>query len=151
MHLQEAITELEKGHRIFKAFELSLDIIKKLQQAEMDLKTSAVSVSALKKEIKELEAEKKQAQDFIKQAKAEAKNIISSAENTAKETIDKKLDESQIELDEKLKHKLGAEQDAKAAKTIQLEAEKATKTARAELQNIESQIANLKSKLKGLL
>jgi uncharacterized protein (DUF3084 family) len=151
MNLQEAINELEKGQRTFKAFEFLLDIAKTVQNSQKEFKASEMQILQTKATLEGLHKDKEAVSQEIKDLKAEAKKIIDDAKAKAEASAEKITNTAQSELlktqqeitkAEGVLQKTRIEIDDKAKEKGKLEAE---------LGGIRGQIDLLKTNLKNLM
>jgi len=151
MNLQEAINELEKGQRTFKAFEFLLDIAKTVQNSQKEFKASEMQILQTKATLEGLHKDKEAVSQEIKDLKAEAKKIIDDAKAKAEASAEKITNTAQSELlktqqeitkAEGVLQKTRIEIDDKAKEKGKLEAE---------LGEIRGQIDLLKTNLKNLM
>jgi chromosome segregation ATPase len=151
MNLQEAINELEKGHRTFKAFEFLLDIAKTVQNSQKEFKASEMQIMQTKAILEGLHKDKETASQEIKDLKAEAKKIIDDAKIKAEAAADKITSAAQAELlktQEEIAQAQGVLQKTRVS-IDDLAKDKAKLTS--ELDEINGQIDLLKTNLKKLM
>lgn len=151
MNLQEAINELEKGHRTFKAFEFVLDIAKTVQNSQKEFKASEMQILQTKSALSELAKEKETVTQEIKDLKAEAKKIIDEAKVKAQSAADKITDAATAEAAKVQADIATAEAALKKTREEVDAIFKSKATASAELDEINTQIATLKTNLKKLM
>jgi len=151
MNLQEAISELEKGYRTFKAFEMMLDIAKQIQSSQKDHKSMEIQVNQTKRELETLQADRQLVKDEIKEAKEKAKSVIDKAIIEAKEKADKLTDAANDELADILQKKNEARNDIIEINSQLNDVVDKKFKAQKELDEINNQISILKGNLKRLV
>lgn len=151
MNLQEAINELEKGHRTFKAFEFVLDMAKTIQNSQKEFKAAEGQIIQTKVALSDLAKEKETVLQEIKDLKTEAKKIIDDAKAKAQSAADKITDAANADADKVRGDIATAEASLKKTREEVDALFKAKGIASAELDEINTQIATLKTNLKKLM
>ena len=151
MNLQEAISELEKGHRTYRAFEMVLEIIKKAQSAENDIKASNLELGKIKIEITNCNAKYAEAQKNIQDATEKAKSIIEDAITDANTKAEKIIAQAREQEQEILIKKIEAQKQTKAAQDKFNDIVIGKEAAQKELDEINAQIDVLRGNLKRLV
>ncbi len=151
MNLQEAISELEKGHRTFRAFEMVLEIIKKAQSSENDIKAANAELNKIKIDISNCNAKYTEAKQKVEDATEKAKSIIEDALTDANTRAEKIIAQAREQEQEIVIKKIEAEKQTKAAQSKFSEITTAKDAAQKELDEINAQIDVLRGNLKRLV
>lgn len=85
MNTGEILSEVQKGLRLFKAFEHAEKVVSALQNAEQVEKETLARIEAAKAQLIELDVARQTAEASIAEAKAAAKAILSKAKGKAEQ------------------------------------------------------------------
>lgn len=151
MNTNEIIVELERGHRVFKAFEGALTAIEGLRNAEQVLSETNASIEIAKAQkaehinaLEELKAEIAKRKEAGKGAIEKANERLADVNRQA----DEKLKLANKEIDEKLSQ---ANNQVNAAKAELKSIKDATDSAKVEHEALMKKIEAAKEQIKSLL
>lgn len=151
VNASEAIAELQKGYRLFKAFEKGIETLEALQNAEQVESETKKRIEALRKEVADAESEKAKSFEEVQKAKDDAKEVAAKAKARADKIIEDaqaKADATAKDADAKLDAANQLMNDAKAdAQKWRDEADKA----KAEYEQTQKAIEALKKQAKALV
>lgn len=151
MNTNEIITELERGHRVFKAFEGALTAIEGLRNAEQVLNETNAATEIAKAKFAEHAKDLEEIKAEIAKRKVDGKSALEKANERLAEVnrqADEKMKVANKEIDEKLSR---ANEQVNAAKSEHKAIKDSTESAKAEYDALMKKIEAAKEQIKSLL
>ncbi len=151
MNTNEIITELERGHRVFKAFEGALTAVEGLRNAEQVLKETLAATDEAKAKYNECAKDLEDVKADIAKRKESGKAALEKANERLSEVnrqADEKMKAANKEIDEKLAR---ANEQVSLAKAEHKAIKDSTESAKAEYDALMKKIEAAKEQIKSLL